>query len=131
MVKALKSKPFNYQAARAFLDRKLAREAQENERLWRRARRDFKKILALIVTKYRPTRIYQWGSLLDKDHFNERSDLDIAVEGVKSAKDFFAIYGDADALTGFPLDLVELDKIHPLHAESIRKNGRLVYERPS
>jgi len=33
-------------------------------------------------------------------------------------------------LTDFPLDLVELERIETVHAESIRRNGRLVYERP-
>jgi len=34
----------------------------------------------------------------------------------------------ARALTDFPLHLVELEKIEPLHAESIRRKGRVVYD---
>jgi hypothetical protein len=36
---------------------------------------------------------------------------------------------DACKLTRFPVDLVEMERIHPAHAETIRKEGKLVYER--
>ena len=76
-----------------------------------------------------PRRVYQWGSLIDGHGFSDISDIDIAVEGLGSAETYFALIGDAMRMTEFPLDLVELEKIEPLHAESIRRHGRLVYER--
>ena len=35
----------------------------------------------------------------------------------------------AESMTEFPLDIVEIEKISPAHADSIRSKGRLVYER--
>lgn len=120
---------FDYESARRFLRR---REETRREALRTRlqaARRDFDRIVDLAVEKYRPARIYQWGSLLYPRSFSERSDIDIAVEGIASAEDFLALYGEACALTGFELDLVQLEKAYPAHAASIRERGRLIYER--
>ena len=104
-----------------------ARLDQRFERAWRDAR----AIIALLIAKHRPERIYQWGSLLDRRRFWERSDIDIAVEGIPGAEEFFALCGDADRLASLPLHLVALEKIEPEYAEAIRSNGRLVYERDS
>jgi len=83
----------------------------------------------MIINKYEPQKIYQWGSLLNRKYFSKISDIDIAVVGNFTPREIFAMFGEADAMTEFPLYLVELDKIEPLYAESIRKNGKLVYEK--
>ena len=76
-----------------------------------------------------PPASYQWGSLLDGEHFDERSDIDIALEGVTDAAAFFALLADAENLTTFSLDIVQLETIHQEFAKSIRARGRVVYER--
>lgn len=120
---------FDYKSVRAFLRKKQEKQDAENHRRFQRAWADFERIVALIIQKYRPFRIYQWGSLLNARHFCPISDIDIALEGVESAEQYFQILGDAMELTDFPLDIVEMEKIDPLHAQSIREKGRLVYER--
>jgi predicted nucleotidyltransferase len=92
------------------------------------ARDNFTQIVKMIIEKYHPKRIYQWGSLIDGRHFTERSDIDIAIEGITSAEQFFAILGEAEKLTNFPIDLVQMESVHALHAESIRRKGKIVYE---
>ena len=120
---------FDYTAARRFLRRKdELRDAARRRRL-HSARRDFDRIVNLVVERYHPARIYQWGSLLDPRTFAEWSDIDIAVEGIASAEQFLALYREASELTGFALDLVQLEQAHPVYAASIRERGRLVYER--
>ena len=114
--------------AREFLDKKMDFTNNENLKLWIKANEDFKKIVDVIIKKYHPKYIYQWGSLLNKDQFTDWSDIDIAIEGCFSPETFFCIYDEANSLTEFELDLVELSKIEPLHAESIKRKGRLVYE---
>jgi len=114
---------------REFLRRK---ETQRRDRLDSRyvqACEDFEKMVSLIIEKYNPKRIYQWGSLLNPEQFSEISDIDIAVEGIESYEEFSRMYGDIEPMSSLPVDLVELEKIHPLHAESIRERGKLVYER--
>ena len=83
----------------------------------------------MLIEKYHPTRILQWGSLLDKGAFSARSDIDIAIEGVCAAADMFEIYGMAMEMTRFPVDIVQMEKIEPEFAEIIRTKGRVVYER--
>lgn len=83
----------------------------------------------MLERDYDPLRIWQWGSLLDRKRFSEISDIDIAVEGIEDTATFFELYGKALSLTTLPLDLVELERIEPLHAASIRERGRLVHAR--
>ncbi|MBD3391036.1 MAG: nucleotidyltransferase domain-containing protein [Chitinivibrionales bacterium] len=106
-----------------------ARRRQHRLELHRRAAADADAIIGLIRDKYNPRRIYQWGSVLHPDRFDENSDIDIAVDGLKSAEEFFALYGDVMDMTDFALDLVELEKVNPIHRESILKNGRVAYDR--
>ena len=120
---------FDYGAARQFLRTKEVTRREDLRRRLQAARHDFDRIVEMIVGKYRPARIYQWGSLLNPRSFSELSDLDIAVEGIISAEDFLALYGEACALTRFELDLVQIEKAHPAYASSIRERGRLIYER--
>ncbi len=94
-----------------------------------KARRDFEAIVRMIIDRYAPRKIVQWGSLLVPEQFDENSDIDIAVEGVPEAERFFALLGDAMALTRFDLDIVQLEKIEPEFAELIISKGKLIYER--
>jgi len=118
----------NLTAIRQFIKKKYKKKSDRIDILYQQANSDFKQIIELIIEKYNPKRIYQWGSLINRKHFNESSDIDIAVEGIDSAKKFFHMLGDAQDMTDFSIDLVDIDKIHPLHAASIRSKGKVVYE---
>ena len=118
---------FDYDSARRFLaEKERKRQAVLDER-FDTAWADFRRISEMIWVRYRPRAIYQWGSLLNRRHFSEISDIDIAIEGSLSAEVFFSLLGDAEGMTSFPLDIVELDKIHPAHARGIRARGHCVY----
>ncbi|MFH0922118.1 MAG: nucleotidyltransferase domain-containing protein [Fibrobacterota bacterium] len=97
--------------------------------LHRKAEADVRVIIAMIIERYKPQRIYQWGSVLNPASFRDYSDIDIALEGLGHPMDLLHILRDAETLTDFPLDIVELEKIDPIHAESIRSKGKCVYER--
>lgn len=98
-------------------------------KLYNEAISNFNQIIDIIIKKYNPERIYQWGSLLNEKDFSEISDIDIAVEGNFSAETFFSMYGDAMKIARFPVDLVELDKIEPEFREQILKYGKKIYDR--
>ena len=128
--RVMRSVHVDLEKVRDFLD---AREEQRRRRLGQRceqANRDFRAIVGMIVSKYKPKRIWQWGSLLRPERFSEISDIDIALEGLGSPETCFAVLRDADGMTEFPLDIVELERIHPVHAENIRKKGKLIHEEP-
>lgn len=111
-----------------FREKRLAREAA-GRALHEKARAEAQAIVAMIVEKYRPTRVLHWGSILRPEQFRDYSDIDIAVEGITDAEQFFAMYGDAEAMTRFPLDLVQLEKIEPEYRRLIETRGQVVYRR--
>ena len=114
---------------RAFLADKERRRRLAVDVRYARATRDARAIVSEIAAQVNPRRIYQWGSLLNRDRFSEISDLDIAVEGLNGPAEFFRILGIAMNGTTLPVDIVELEKVPADVAERIRKQGALVHER--
>lgn len=114
---------------RAFLEKKQKTRDQRRAGLLDTAQKDAESIIEMLVRKYDPLRIYQWGSLVYTENFSECSDIDIALEGLSDPLDGLRALDDASLMTDLPVDLVELERIHPAHAESIRLEGKLVYER--
>ena len=43
----------------------------------------------------------------------------------------FKLFGVAETLTDLPLDIVQIEHVHPAYTEGIRRRGRIVYERGS
>ena len=96
--------------------------------LLERAQSDALAIIERIARVHNPPRIYQWGSLVETGHFTELSDIDIALEGLRSTEEYFAIFGEVMGMTAFPLDIIELEKVGAETAEGIRRRGRIVHE---
>ena len=113
---------------RAFLEEKERKKKEMLNLLYDRALHDFDAIQEMIIKRYQPRRIYQWGSLLDRSKFRDYSDIDIAVDGVDEPARFFKMYGDAEKLTDFPLDLLDINCIEPEFADIIKQKGVQVYE---
>lgn len=120
---------FDIQKARETLKLRHQKQQAELNALYDRAVGDAETIMRMLIEKYHPVRIYQWGSLLDRTRFREWSDIDIALEGLNDPLDGLRAIDDAEQLTSFPVDVVELERIHPEHAKTIRTEGKLVYER--
>ena len=117
----------NIAEVRDFLLQKDRRVREQRLALFKKASDDFSCMINHISRHYRHVTVYQWGSLLHSEDFDELSDIDIALEGVGSAEVFFKLYGELMKMTDFPLDIVELEKINPIHSSSIKKKGRMVY----
>jgi predicted nucleotidyltransferase len=94
--------PVDLQQARAFLDDRERRRQRDLEQRFDRARADARAIVDLIVRKYRPRRVYQWGSVLDRSRFSEISDIDVAIEGITDPATLSALLDEADRLTDLP-----------------------------
>ena len=93
------------------------------------ARRDCAAIVSAIARDYKPLRIYLWGSLVNGRHYSERSDIDIALEGITDPAQLSAVRSLAEKLTLFPLDIVAIEHMHPAYADHIRRRGKVAYER--
>ena len=127
-MKANSSEAIHFEKARLRLTEREREAKRRDLRLQKQAVADAGVIVAMIARDYHPRRIYQWGSLLRPGAFRTYSDIDIAVEGIADPERFFALLGQAQAATRFPLDIVQMEKIAPEYADDIRRNGRLVYE---
>ncbi len=121
--------PMNPQIVLKNLERRNSERKAGCLELWKRACMDFEEIKNRIICNYAPTRIYQWGSLLHPELFNENSDIDIGIEGLVGGGTLFHLYDDVEKLTQFSLDIVEVDKILPEFADIIKMKSRIVYER--
>jgi predicted nucleotidyltransferase len=114
---------------RAFVRERRSRKKIDLEARLVEARSDCDAIVAMIVREHRPLRVFLWGSLVRGLHFSERSDIDIALEGITDPAELSAIRGSAEKLTRVSLDIVAIEHVHPVYAGHIRDRGRLVYER--
>jgi predicted nucleotidyltransferase len=121
--------PFDVQRAKTYLESRRGKRGKELELLREQALRDMHRIVEMLIAQYNPRRVYSWGSVHKPGTFSRVSDIDIAVEGLSGPLEGLHAQGDAEEMTGFPVDLVELERVHPLHAETIRARGKLLYER--
>ena len=121
-------KNFDYKKARQFLEEKENQRQKRLDEKFLQAQQDFEQIKNLIIEKYHPKRIFQWGSLLHREQFSEVSDIDIAVEGITSAEEIFKLYGEIMNMTRFSIDLIQMEKIEPEFVELIKSKGKLVYD---
>ncbi len=122
--------PKEIDQTRAFLQQKQTSRQSALDESYGQAVDDFNRMTAFVIEKYHPLRIWQWGSLLNRKHFSEISDIDMALEGLRSIDEYMAILGDLTAMSAFPVDVVEMERIGVENANHIRKFGRMVYERP-
>jgi predicted nucleotidyltransferase len=120
---------FDVADAKENLKRRREKRRREVRSLLARALEDRRKIIEMLIVRYKPLKIYVWGSLENTDLFTEHSDIDIAVEGLSGPLEGLHAQSEAEEMTEFSVDLVELERIHPVYAEDIRERGRLVYER--
>jgi predicted nucleotidyltransferase len=109
-------------------NRERKRQRMLDER-FERACKDCAKIVSYIIAEHSPKRIWQWGSLLKRKFFTEKSDIDIGVEGLPAPSEIFDILAHAEEITDFPLDIIEMEKIEPEFSELIKRKGRCIYER--
>jgi len=114
---------------RSFVRRRIRQRDRERSRLLARARSDSDAIVKRLARELGPVRIYQWGSLVRDEHFSDRSDIDIAVEGVADPLKLFELYGELQGGTAFDLDLVRMESVQPAYADHIRRRGKIVHER--
>ncbi|MBE0655792.1 MAG: nucleotidyltransferase domain-containing protein [Bacteroidales bacterium] len=117
------------EAARKFQEEKFKKKQDALDVKFLEAKRDFEAICNMIISEFHPVAVYQWGSLLDRTKFSEISDIDIAVEGITDAQQYFDLLKKAEELSQFPLDIVQLESIHPLHKEMILSRGKIIFKK--
>jgi predicted nucleotidyltransferase len=114
---------------RRFADERAARDRRARRELHAEAQRDAQAIVEMIIRRFEPRRLVQWGSVLEGDQFREYSDIDIAIEGITDPETFFEILDAAESMTRFPVDILQLEHVEPAYRDLIMEKGRVVYER--
>ena len=87
---------------RSFIHCKRRERSEKLEQQLQQARKDFSRIVEIVIHEFRPERPYKWGSLVDGNNFQEISDIDLAVAGISDPEPFFRLYGKAEDMTSFP-----------------------------
>ncbi len=116
------------QEAAEFLKRKSLEQVERRLLLHKKATQDFSSMVNFIRERYPHVGIFQWGSLLHSESFDELSDVDIALTNVKSPQEFFQIQGSLMKMTEFFLDCIELDKISPENRGILLQKGKWIHE---
>ena len=74
-------------------------------------------------------KVYLFGSILNKGDFTTGSDIDIGVVGLKKIE-YFKVWARLEEILNIQIDLRTVDQDTPF-ALSVKKNGRLIYDRRS
>jgi predicted nucleotidyltransferase len=74
--------------------------------------------------RYAPSCIIAFGSLVHPELFDDRSDLDLAVEGI-AWPDYLRAWNEVDALSReFEVDLIDIETVSDLMRRRIQEEGR-------
>ena len=107
--------------------KRLAREESERRMRARQLRELAQACARRLVQDFSARKVYLFGSLLREDIVHSRSDIDLAVEGLESARYFEALSALWKLLpAGVELDLVPLEEAKSGLAERVRAEGELL-----
>jgi predicted nucleotidyltransferase len=107
--------------------KRLAREESERRMRAKQLRELAQACARRLVQDFSARKVYLFGSLLREDIVHSRSDIDLAVEGLESARYFEALSALWKLLpAGVELDLVPLEEAKSGLAERVRAEGELL-----
>lgn len=118
----------SYQSYKKAWKKRNQEEAEDNCHRSHKARRDGRKIAEYLGKKYRVSRVYIFGSVLNEGDFNGKSDLDIAVVGLKKSE-FYKALADISQLSEFSIDLKPLEDCSEEFKKRVKEQGEVLYER--
>ena len=107
-------------------------EEDEKKRLkvYRKAKIVSQKAAEILVEKFGANKVYLIGSLKSKDEFQQASDIDLVVEGLKAEKYFKALSFIWGLLPkGMKLDLIPLEETDGYFRSNILEEGIILYDK--
>jgi len=105
--------------ARQREDQERKAQAQRAQRAWTLAQ----QAAALLKEQFDARRVVLFGSLARRDFFHRRSDVDLAVEGIRS-RDFWRAWSALDTLgCEFEIDLVDVETASSALRLQIEREG--------
>ena len=104
-------------------------EGQKKEKLQQRYHEAWnvaRKAANILYQRYQAKKVAVFGSLTDIELFNEWSDIDIAVWGVKPELYYRAVAEIISLSPIFKVDIVDTDDCHKTLQELIEKEGIII-----
>jgi predicted nucleotidyltransferase len=111
--------------ALAFLRRRMAETAADDERAAARLRSRLPAVADVLVREFGVTRIILFGSLAE-GLARDDSDIDLAVAGLAPA-DYFRALGRTEQAAGGRVDLVPIDEASPELLRRIEETGEVLH----
>ena len=107
--------------------RRLARQEARKQAWAQELRQIARSCARRLVQEFEAKKVYLFGSLLDKELVHDRSDIDLAVEGLEGKVYFKALASVWELLpAGVELDLVLLERAWPGLARRVESEGVLL-----
>lgn len=83
------------------------------------------KIAVYLREKYGCGEIYLIGSILDKERFNLKSDIDFVIKGLPKDR-YFYILAEIRDITGMAIDIIPYEDANELIKNIVEKEGKLL-----
>jgi predicted nucleotidyltransferase len=103
-----------------------AKEAAASKALAKRAWADVERIARLLTTDFGATQIIVFGSLVQGDHFDIDSDIDIAVKGIPPDQ-YFTAMAAANRITSQWVDLKPIEALDPHFLQKVMSTGKSIH----
>jgi len=101
------------------------REAARRRKLAAEARDQAKQVAQMLVREFDASRVYLFGSLAEDGRFQERSDVDLAAEGIAPER-FFKAWAAAGRHSHLCVEVVNLDEVGEPMRKFILQHGELL-----
>jgi len=107
--------------------KRIQKEKEEEKILLQRLDKKAREAARFLGEKYNLQRIYLFGSIVNQETFHLNSDIDLAVEGLKS-DEYLEAWGDLEDILNHKFDLVQIEKADNNLKVIIEHEGVVIYE---
>ncbi|MGM0438338.1 MAG: nucleotidyltransferase family protein [Bacillota bacterium] len=102
-------------------------EERETDELYDKLNKKVRLVAEKIGKKYELKRVYLFGSLINRDNFHLKSDIDLGVKGIDS-KNYLKLWGEFEKELDHSFDLVNMNKCDERLKKHIKKEGEIIYD---
>jgi uncharacterized protein len=107
--------------------KRIQKEKEEEKNLLQKLDKKARKAAKILGEKYNLQRVYLFGSIVNQETFHLNSDIDLAVEGLKS-HEYLEAWGDLEDILNHKFDLVQIEKANNNLKDIIENEGVVIYE---
>ena len=102
-------------------------QKRETDELYEKLNKKVRLVAEKIGKKYELKRVYLFGSLINRDYFHLKSDIDLGVKGIDS-KNYLKLWGEFEKELDHSFDLVNMNKCDERLKKHIKKEGEIIYD---